>query len=180
MKNKYVEGKYIYLRSPELFDVRGKWYEWFSDEEITKYLVDHRFPNTKERQEEFFKNNYKDQNNLILSVIKKKNEEHIGIVSINKINWFHKYGDVAIVMGKNTSNEALEAFSLILKVAFLRINLENLKGTCVLSHKSSLNLMKLFGFEKVGQYKNLYEIDGKKDDCLVMQLSKKKWVSRNR
>ena len=88
MKNKYVEGKYIYLRSPELFDVRGKWYEWFSDEEITKYLVDHRFPNTKERQEEFFKNNYKDQNNLILSVIKKKMRSILVLLALIKLIGF--------------------------------------------------------------------------------------------
>ena len=39
MNNPYLVGKHVYLRHPTKQDVEGKWYEWFSDEETTKFLA---------------------------------------------------------------------------------------------------------------------------------------------
>ena len=50
MYNPYIVGKKIYLRHPTEDDVQGKWHEWFSDEEITKFMCDRFWPNSKEAQ----------------------------------------------------------------------------------------------------------------------------------
>mgnify|MGYP000190897343 FL=1 len=55
MINPYVVGEHIYLRYPTEEDASGRWYEWFSDEETTKYLVDRYWPNSIESQLVFLK-----------------------------------------------------------------------------------------------------------------------------
>ena len=54
MKNPYAIGKSIYLRAPIIEDVKGDWYQWFSDPESTQYLADRYWPNTVESQMEFY------------------------------------------------------------------------------------------------------------------------------
>ena len=55
MVNPYIVGKNVYLRHPIEDDVYGGWYEWFSDEEITKYLTERHWPNSQDTQLDFYK-----------------------------------------------------------------------------------------------------------------------------
>ena len=54
MKNAYIIGKQIYLRHPTEDDLNGNWYEWFSDEETTKFLESRFWPNSRESQLAFY------------------------------------------------------------------------------------------------------------------------------
>ena len=182
MYNPYRTGKFIYLRHPTEEDARGKWHEWFSDEETTKYLSDRFWPNSKEAQVEFYYSLLKNRNCIVLSVVKKIKDEHIGVVSLNKINWIHRYADISIVIGEKeyrTSPYATEAFALLIKIAFLQLNLLNLKSAYAKSNKGSEALHKLFKFKKVGNYQKLLCIDGKYDDLVLETLDRESWIKRN-
>ena len=71
---------------------------------------------------------------LVLSIILKSNNEHIGIVSLNSINWVHRYADLGIVMGsqKNKWNYAIEACSLMIKAGLRGLICLTLKLVIVL------------------------------------------------
>ena len=75
---------------------------------------------------------------------------------------------------------AAEALSLILKVAFVRLNLLNVKTSYAISNKNSEALNRLFKFKKVGCYENLLMIDGNLDTMVVEVLDKESWMKRNR
>jgi RimJ/RimL family protein N-acetyltransferase len=182
MYNPYVVGKYVYLRHPTKKDAVGKWHEWFSDEETTKYLVDRFWPNSKEAQLEYLKS-LKDKNRLNLAIVTKSDDEHIGVVSLSSINWVHRYADVTIILGEKKYQKgvyALEAFSLILKIAFLRLNLRTIKSGFVNSNITSKTMHRVFKFAKVGVYKNLFSIDGHYDDLIVAMLDRESWLKRNK
>lgn len=181
MYNPYMIGKHVYLRHPTEEDALGKWHEWFSDEQTTKYLVDRFWPNSKDAQLEFLKS-LSDRSRLALSVVTKENDEHIGVVSLSSINWVHRYADVAIFIGEKEYRKgvyAIEAFSLILKVAFIRLNLKTIKGGYVKSNESTHAMIKIFKFSKVGEYKNLLCIDGHYDDLVTVMLDRETWFRRN-
>ena len=55
MKNIFIEGKNIYLRPASIEDAKGNWYKWLNDIEISKYLSNQFWPNTKAKQIEFIK-----------------------------------------------------------------------------------------------------------------------------
>ena len=183
MYNPYMIGKFVYLRHPTEEDALGSWHEWFSDEETTKYLGNqkHAWPNTKEAQLEFLKS-LEDKNRLALSIVTKKEDKHIGTVSLSGINWIHRYADPAIIIGEKkyqTGSYAIEAWNLILKVAFIRLNLRIVRSSHAKSNKASGNMDRLFNFTKVGEYKNLLYIDGIYENVVVGMLDRESWLKRN-
>jgi len=181
MYNSYMVGKLIYLRHPTEEDALGRWHEWFSDEETTKYLGERFWPNTKGAQLDFFKS-LEDRNRLALSIVAIENDEHIGVVSLSSINWVHRHADVAIVIGEKEYRKggySIEAFSLILKVAFVRLNLRTVKSGYAKSNEASIAIHKVFKFIKVGEYENLICIDGQYGNVVVAMLDSESWIKRN-
>ena len=77
MYNPYMEGKQVYLRHPIEEDVQGKWHEWFSDEEITRYMPERYWPNSKEKQYEFYKTISSSRERLLLSIIDIKTDKNL-------------------------------------------------------------------------------------------------------
>ena len=121
MINPYLIGKSVYLRHPTEEDALGKWHEWFSDEETTKYASDQYWPNSVENQLNHYKTLAEetirgDQNRLVLSVVTKTEDLHIGIVGLSRINWVHRFADVIIIIGERKYRRipyTIEAHELI-------------------------------------------------------------------
>jgi RimJ/RimL family protein N-acetyltransferase len=181
MYNPYIVGKHVYLRAPTEEDALGHWHEWFSDEEATKHLADRFWPNTREEQLAFLKS-LGDRNRLALSVICKENDRHIGVVSLSSINWVHRYADIAIVIGDKEYHRgaySIEAFSLMLKSAFVRLNLKTIKSAYAASNEASRTIHSVFKFTTVGTYKNILFIDGRWDDLVAAMLDQETWLKRN-
>ena len=136
MVNPYLVGKHVYLRHPTEEDALGKWHEWFSDEETTKYLIDQWWPNSIENQMDIYRSLVDDWNRgsrikLVLSVVTKKDDIHIGIVGLSGINWVHRYADLIIIIGEEEYRKipyTLEAHELMHVVSFIRLNLLNVKS----------------------------------------------------
>ncbi len=182
MYNPYAIGQLIYLRAPSKEDVEGHWHEWFSDPETTQFLSDRYWPNTADLQREFFDSIQHDKNRLVLSVIDKETDEHIGVCNLSSINWIHRYADIALVIGEKQFRNgqiAIETISLLLEVAFLRLNLRNVKGSYISSNKATAMLMKLFKFDTCGRNKELLNFRGQYVDSISVQLSRDTWLEAN-
>lgn len=181
MKNPYEIGESIYLRSLEAEDIEGPWYEWFSDYELTKFLGDRFLPNSKKKQADFF-NSINDHSSIIFAIIDKETDKHIGVCSLSGVNWFHRYSDIALIMGSKEPQHkvvAIEAMRLLLNIAFVRLKLLNLRASYAVTNLPSATLLSLFRFEKVGLYKNLCYFDGKYTDVGLSQLTRSDWLVRN-
>ena len=182
MYNPYMEGKQVYLRHPIEEDVQGKWHEWFSDEETTKFLDARFWPNSKEMQFAFYNSLQNDKNKLVLSIVLKSSHKHIGVISLGNINWVHRYADIGIIIGEKEYNKGLyatEAYALLLKIAFLRLNLLNLRAGYCKSNQNSEAILTLFKFKIAGTYKNMMQVDGRNEDVVLTYLDKQSWLKRN-
>ena len=129
MYNPYIVGKNVYLRHPTEEDVKGDWHEWFSDEETTKYLIVRYWPNSIEQQLDFYSSLKDNRNRMVLSIVSKEDDSHIGVLGINNINWVQRYAEGSIVIGSKAHRKAqftIEATDLLHRVAFQRLNLLNL------------------------------------------------------
>lgn len=183
MKNPYAIGSKIYLRAPTLQDAEGSWHEWFSDPETTKYLVDRYLPNSKEKQVAFFESLQDSRERVVFSICKIENDEHIGVCGLSAINWFHKNADISYVIGKKDSGASsiiMEAVSLLLDISFTRLNLSNLRSAHAASNTVTPLIDKMFGFKVIGKLEDFIICDGKRDDLVISQLSKKDWLLRNK
>jgi len=181
MRNPYIVGKHVYLRTLEEADARGEWYEWFSDIETTKYMSDRYWPNSEEEQVEF-QQSLKGRDRLALAVVDIETDKHIGVASLAALNWVHRYGDVALVIGDKEFRKgayAFETLSLMLKIAFLKLNLRNVKGSYVKGNEFTETLLKVMRFKTIGSFEGLCWVDGDWRDVVYGCLGQDDWMKRN-
>ncbi len=182
LTNAYAIGERVFLRALTEEDSEGPWHTWFSDEEIMRY-VGYWKPNSVERQKAFFRSRVEESGDLILAVIHKSDGRHIGVVSLSAINWVHRFADIALIVGdKFAQAEAVlgfEAFSMMLRIGFLRLNLENIKGGYVAGQDQSAQILSALRFREVGRVIGLFTINGRKCDHVLVQLSREDWIRRN-
>ncbi len=182
MYNPYAVGQHVYLRHPTPQDVEGSWHEWLSDEETTRWLGMRYWPNSVEQQREFYENSKKSKDQLVLSIVDKATDKHIGVVSLGGINWLHRYSDIAIVMGEKDFRSGpymLEAMSLMLSTAFLRLNMRIVKSVYLATNEASQKIHDVFRFKQVGRIPQLYWDRGQYSDSVIAILNRDEWMARN-
>lgn len=127
MHNPFLVGEHIYLRAIESADLNDAYREWFNDEEICRYNSHHRFPNYDENMHSYFESTIKSQTNLILAIVDKATDIHIGNVALENINPVDRAAEFAIIIGnKNLHGKGIgrDATRLILKHGFEQLGLE--------------------------------------------------------
>jgi RimJ/RimL family protein N-acetyltransferase len=182
MKNPYAIGKRCYLRVPEEGDVDSNWYEWFSDPTVTKYLTDHFWPNTKEEQLRFVRRLVGDKNRLVLLVCSLDSVSPIGVVSLGQINFAHRYASFSFVVPPSLNGSAqitFEASKLLLDAAFFKMNLLNIRTFTASENMASIQMQKLLGFKVVGEFSEMYLIEGSPNNEICMQLKIEDWRTAN-
>lgn len=182
MYNPYVSGKTVYLRHPTIEDAEGSWHEWFSDENTTRWMSLRTFPNSLEKQKIFLEQVVDQKDRLVLSIVDIATERHIGVCNLSQINWVHRHCDVAIVMGDTDfrkGQHSLESMSLLLRSAFLRLNMRNVISTYAETNKSSEALNRVFGFREVGRLPDMFWDRGKYVDVIIAMLDHETWAKRD-
>lgn len=182
MKNPYASGERIYLRHPTAEDAEGRWHEWLSDEETTRWLAVQHWPNSVEGQRDFYESSRRSRERLVLAVVDRETDKHIGVCNLSSINWVHRYCDVALVIGEpefRTGPYVLEAMSLLLRIAFLRLNLRIVKSSFAASNEASKTIHDVFGFKEAGRIERLLWDRGCYVDNVIASLNRSEWMSRN-
>lgn len=179
MINKYSVGKLVYLRVPESDDAESNWYTWLSDPEITKFLVDRFWPNSRTEQLKFINDSITKRDRLVLLICNNDNDKLIGVGSLSAINWVHRYADLSIIIADKQYERGavvIDAFLQFIEIAFSKLNLENLKCSTAEENLHSIMLQKFFEFEFIGKIPNLLHIRGKKLALVYSYISKEKWL----
>ena len=65
-------------------------------------------------------------------------------------------------------------------MAFLRLNLLNLRSFYAANNKGAIAVQKLFKYNIVGVYENLISINGKKVDLVAGMLNKKAYLKNKK
>ncbi len=181
MRNAYMVGKQCYLRHPTQEDANGAWHEWLSDEETTRYLSARALPNSLENQNSFYQSIHDMQGRIVLSIVDIKSDKHIGVCSLSSINWVHRYADVAFIIGDKKfrlGTYIVETMSLLLRVAFHKLNLRMVKSDFVITNEASDMIHQLFRFEKTGQIDDIFWDRDRYVSTVQMVLRKDVWQRR--
>lgn len=170
MKNIFLAGKNLYLRSIRKSDLKGNYAQWFNDQKVCKSNSHGYFPSDAKKMEDYIERVNSGDSNLVLAIIFNKNKKHIGNISLQNINWVARSAEYAIIIGEKRfwgRSLAREASDLILRHGFLVLNLNRIYcGTPednIPMQKLALSLgMKKEGvrrqaFFKHGSYKDMFE-----------------------
>lgn len=177
----FISGKTVALRAINRDDVTNtNWYGWFNDEETTKNLQKHYFPNTVEKQMQFYETLSKDNSKIQLMIVEKENPETIlGIVSLQKIDFINSNADLSLVIGEEEARDmkrAEEVMYLMLRHAFNTLNLHKVTLGYIDTLKFwGMFLMKRFGFTQEGELKEHMFKNGVYHDVILLGLTKDKF-----
>lgn len=174
-KNVFLEGKKIYLRAPEEKDLKGGWYRWFNDWEVTKYQNKGIIPNTRQRQREYFYSIMKSKNDVLFAIIDKKSGKHIGCVGLHKIDWVHRSAELGIVIGEKKfwgKGCGKDAWRLVTLYGFDVLNLHRIAAFVFEENAASKKSAEACGFKVEGILREAFFKNGKYHSALAMSVLK--------
>ena len=184
--NTFLEGDIINLIILNEDIVKySDWYSWFNDKKNTEFLQLGKFPNTKEKQLEYFKKNLKKKNfyskvqsdkKIKLVIVLKKKNLLVGMVTLLDFDYFNRSCGISLVMDlrkkiKNRLGVFKESQDLMISHAFNALNMRRIYTTSI-----SNNLCKfterVFGFKCEGVLREHQFSNGRYVDTYVLGLLK--------
>lgn len=168
------------------------WYSWFNFKKNTELLQLGKFPNTKEKQLEYFKKIIVKKKNLKkkilenqkiqLGIVIKKRKELIGMVTLLDFDYFNRSCGISLIMDlrKKIDDRLLvfkESQDLMINHAFFKMNLRRIYTT---SFSDQLCKMteRVFGFKREGVLREHQFSNGKYVDSFVLGLLRSEWKNR--
>jgi len=172
---RFLEGMKIYLREVNADDVNENYYRWMNDPEVTKYTESRFYPNSIEEIKNYVQKEAKVSSSVFLAIISKE-DKHIGNIKLHRINWIHRTGEVAIMIGDKSfwgQGIGAEAIRLITEYAFSNFNLHKVYAECYAVNESSIKAFQNAGFEEECLIKKHYFFDGKYVDAMRLCIFRK-------
>jgi RimJ/RimL family protein N-acetyltransferase len=127
-ENIFLEGSNFYLRALVASDLTDRYLQWLNDQEVNKFNSHATFPNTKEQMDQYF-SSINPSHRIVLAIIDKASDTHIGNISLQNINWVNRNAEFAIIIGDKTfwgRGIGEQAIRLVVAYGFTRLNLHRI------------------------------------------------------
>lgn len=176
MYNKFLAGEKIYLREVREDDVNSEYYSWINDPEINQYLETRFLPRSKKDILNHVNKLDANPNEIFFAICDIKNDKHIGNIKLGPINWYHRKGDISLLIGNREywgKGVATEAIKLVIKFGFDTLNLHKLNAGYYEQNIGSARAFEKCGFVVEGRFKDDVFLDGKYWDSIRVGLVKK-------
>lgn len=179
-----LNGKRIYLESlivkvtPEIIQLN------MNDIELTKYMNAVPYPYAIEDANRYIKflNVIKDDETMLqLGIFDNQNNEFIGVVSLEGIDFEDQNAELGYWIAKKFWGKgyAKEAATVILEYAFKKLDLFRIYATLQKENIKSLALLTSFGFQVEGLARNSVKNKGVFVDHYKCGLLKREWEKKN-
>ena len=183
MVNKcFLEGKVTHLRPLLVSDITDDYIGWLNDDEVCKYNSHHAFPYNRYKAEEYVKSISLSKDTLVLAIIDKKKEKHIGNVSLQHIDSLNSSAEFAILLGNKKywgKGISKEVALLIMKHGFLELNLHRIYCGMAAGNIPMHKLAIFLGMEEEGRRKEAQFKSGKYNDIIEYGILKKSFLNKN-
>jgi [ribosomal protein S5]-alanine N-acetyltransferase len=178
----FIKGKAIDLVClTKEIAYNSNWYNWFNDEETTKGMQKHYYPNTRELQQDFYENELEGSTNkLQVGIYHKKDCVLIGVISLNNIDFINRSCEIAGLIGEKKNRnfkDYIEANKLLINHAFNTLNLNRVYGGSVIKEVNEM-FCRVLGFESEGIQKKAVYINGSYIDVHLIGLLKQDYIKK--
>lgn len=169
-----LEDKTLYLRALKLEDAEGAYPSWFNDSKVTQYNSHGAIHYTKEMAKEYIQNINSKNNIEVFAIVLKENDQHIGNISLQNIDYKAQCAEYAILIGEHSiysKGIGFKASSLLMEYAFNTLKLKTLYcGTSVYNIGMQKLALKL-GFTQQGILKNGMKKNNQLVDIVQYELN---------
>ena len=169
----FIKGETVDLCVPSDDEwVLDQWYRWFNKEEITAYLAQGVYPNTRKSQKAFYDTLGNNSSRVALLIKPKEYEGFIGVASLSTIDYVHRQCDFAMVIGERLSNSdsifyGLETKCRMTQHAFEKMGMERINSTQITDLVRWQNWQILFGYQIEGILRNKFRKGRSVHDVLI-------------
>jgi ribosomal-protein-alanine N-acetyltransferase len=126
MNAEFLPGQNIYLRPLGEQDLGPRYLGWLNDEEVCRYNSHAIFPNTESRMRDYLRWAQETREAVILAIIWRETQTHIGNISLLDIEWIGRSANFAILIGDTDywqKGVGSDAGLILVRYAFERLNL---------------------------------------------------------
>lgn len=169
----FLVGARVSLCPLSINDLEGGYSEWINSQENDYFTQHAQFPHTRESLVQYFNQKSQSKNDLWLAIKLNENNKHIGNIEIGQIDWVHKRGTYAILLGdpeESGKGYAFEASELIIEHAFNKLNLHRIQLGVHEHNSAAINLYKKIGFKEEGVWREYFLRNGKYYNMIFMSL----------
>ena len=177
-KDLFIDGGEIYLRLPNRSDIKGNWYKWLNDSEVTKYQNKGIFANSREKQRQYLRQALESRNDVIFAIIHKKMETHIGSIGLHKIDWVHRSAEIGIVIGEKKfwgKGYGRIAWNLMVDYGLNVLNLHRIYAVIFEDNIPSIKAAKSSGFKYEGKMRDMFYKKGEYHSALMFSVLEKEF-----
>jgi RimJ/RimL family protein N-acetyltransferase len=176
MKRKVIiEGGGIFLREVVLSDATATYCEWINDPEVNQYMECRFIKATVKKLQDYIRQIRNNPDNLLLAIVLKDKNRHIGNIKIGPIDRNHKFAKVGIIIGEKSfwrKGFATKAMKLAIDYAFNTLGLHKLTAGVYANNSASVRVFEKSGFSAEGVEKKQYYYNGQYVDCVSFGLLK--------
>ena len=162
-----VDGKAIYLRPVVVDDVTDRYCAWLNDPEVNQYLETRFESQTRERVLDYVRAQTGAPDALLLAIVRKADELHLGNLRIGSIDRRHKTATIALVIGEKAAwgqGAGTEAIQLATRHAFVALDLVKLTARCYASNVGSIRAFERAGWVREGLQRAQFVSGGERVD----------------
>lgn len=155
MKEAFFVGEKVYLRPLNELDAEGNYPCWFNDPEVCKYNRHARFPNTKEKTLEYIKSIKDSLTELVLAIVDKKDNKHVGNVSLSRINYIDSNAELSIIIGEKDywkGGRGKESCGFMINYGFNTLNLHRIYSGTHEDNSGFRKLAESLGMKEEGRF----------------------------
>lgn len=175
MPQAFLTGNNVYLRSIEESDLTLEYQNWFNDEQICQFNSHHRFPNYGQDMRSYYDNVIKTKNNLILAIMDKNSDKHIGNVSLQDIDFLNQDAELAIIIGnKNFWGKGIgeDVCKLVIEHGFNNLHVHRIHCQTADNNFGMRKLAQKLGFKEEGVLRKNFFKNGQHKDTVLFGLLK--------
>jgi len=178
--NAFAEGKLLFLRPLEPADINERYLGWVNDPEVTRYLETGTFPSTAADLEKFYTSISASRSDVILGIIDKQSQRHIGNVKLGPISWIHRCATFGIMIGDRDywgKGFGAEASRLMVEYGFYKLNLHRIDLGVFAEHDAAVRCYEKIGFKIEGRMREDLFQGGEYKDRVWMGLLRSEYES---
>jgi ribosomal-protein-alanine N-acetyltransferase len=164
----------IHLKSLSLEDSFQSYFEWFSDQDVMRFLeVRFNPPASIFELENFVTSINESEHSIMAGIFLNNTNDHIGNVKIGSIDKNHSTANIGYLIGERSAwgkGYASQAIRLVVGYAFSDLNLIKVTAGCSQGNEGSLKALLKAGFTQEGFLASQLIMDGQRRGVYQMGI----------
>lgn len=177
----FLVGTRVNLRPLDVETDLDACWRWINDPEIRQF-VKRRRPATREEEREWFAT--PKPNDIVLGIELKPQVlgtpgRLIGNTALHRINWPQRHATSGTLIGEKDCwgcGYGTEAKMLLLRYAFLTLNLHRVTSNVYATNERSLRCQKRCGYREEGRLREMFFINGRWVDVVTLGVLQREWL----